>query len=340
MAADNDLSDKRAQRGLECAVVYLDAILREEVQQEKVDVLEPGSLGHSENLPDSDVVLTSRESQCPVSRAYLISMARQFINKSDILQKYVPVRGLVNSSEVMVSEESYDPRIVLILAKADLARSKVAEHSFPTLLKGDGSKGAGIRSLVVTAICGIIVAAATSVFNSHSEIEARRAGEIYSGRRQFLQEAINRLTDAQSDAQKLSLVLRQAEAGGGIKAEDVEFDRDLLDALRKKTTRIMATIQARPQSDLRFVQLRAFYELEALDVCLREVHGEKDGSEELRKWIELNKGKDLSPNQVSQILTEATPAAPCGENFHADVMDDLIYKAAGELWTLADDIKN
>ncbi len=271
---------------------------------------------------------------CPWLRVPLSHRAP--LADAEVLQKYVPTQA--SSTEEAPAEGTLDPRIVVALARADLARSRASRRSFATPFHGDGSKGTGFRSLVLTAICGIIVAAVTSLFNADAEMRARWAEEVYSGRRQFLQETISHLTDSQVDAQDLSLSLRQAETGGEL-LEDAGFYRESLDNLRRKIRRIMAALQAPPKSELRFAQLRAFYEMEALDVCLRKAQGLGDDSKALQEWIKSNQGEDLSVEQVNQILTEASVAAPCGSSFQPDVLDDLIHSVAEELWTLADDAK-
>jgi hypothetical protein len=340
MSKNTTNNERKAQKELECAIVYLESILRAESQHN--EACSPEEMDGSSQAPSSSrsgAALTLRGDPIPSQgSAYLVSVARQFINDSEVLQKYVPAQTSSSAEEAPPREEKpIDPRIVLALSKADLARRRTARRSLAALFYGDGAKETGIRSLVLTAICGIVVAAATSVFNSHSEIKARWAEEVYSGRRQFLQETINRLTDAQGDAQKLALFVRQAESGGTLQMEDLGLYRESLDTLRKKNRQIMAALQAQPRSDLRFSQLRTFYELEALDVCLRKAQGGNDGSEALKKWIELNREENLSPEQVDTILREADTSAPCGQNFNADVMDDLIYRVAEQLWTLNDD---
>jgi hypothetical protein len=311
---------KKKQRELAGAVAYLETLLREAaVSGEWV------SSGRSEGVPRA-LVAPGAGAGLPAAPRPGLSESlnvtvKRFIETQPVLREYVQ-----SASE----EDRTDPRRVLVLAKADLERCRAFRS-----VQVD-SNATSIRSLVLTAVGGIVIAAFTSWLNTRQEIEAHRAAEVYSGRRQFLQETIGGLGEARETARVLYNDLRHAEAGGGLQAEDVGSYRFRLEDLRRKLGRVLAGLQAARLTELRFAELRAFYEVEALDVCLEKAQGKSDGSERLRQWIEDTRDKELSSDQVQQLLVEASTDGPCGKMFNSGAVDDLIHSVAGVLWSLAD----
>ncbi len=255
--------------------------------------------------------------------------ARRFIDASPALRHYAaqerPSPGVI---------EITNPWVVLSLAKADLDRRRASRGVFTSLL-GGSSKAAGIYSLVFTAICGIAVAAVTSYLNTQSEIKARWAEEVYSGRRQFLQETITKLLNVQVEAQNLRRNLIIAESGGRLSPSSASFHLNSLGDLKSELRRITAVQQADPESDFRFAQLRAYFELEALDGCLKQaIDPSEVGKSRLAERIRETAGSAISVKQAEEILAGARVEVPCGGNFQPKVFEDLAYRIAGNLWNL------
>lgn len=295
-------SDK--DRELRGAIAYLETLLR-------------STLG----LPDPTLIRSGQ----------IADAARRFILENPILRRYIDT-----AQHGSRGDDRPNPWMVLALAKSELAQGRALKRKLFKIFGGDGSREAGLRSLVFTAIVGIAVAAATSLFNTQSEIQAKRAEEVYAGRRQFLEETINKLTQAQSQGQALRRDLRQSEAGGELHPEDTVFHRESLRELQLELRRIMAALQADPGSDLRYAELRAWFELEALDACL--ANSDSLRLEEAIRAVE--KRGDISSRQAEQILSGASADAPCGKEFHPEVLEDFTFQVANWMWNLSDDLKD
>src|SRR5436305_11182929 len=120
----------------------------------------------------------------------------KFLSETKALSSYV---------EQAKAGDDIDPALVLALVKADVVRRRRKQPP----KKGD--EKSSLKTLLFTILGGVIIAAATSFLNTKQEINARRAGEIYSGRRQFLQETINKLSEFQGKIEKLQNEIRGSE---------------------------------------------------------------------------------------------------------------------------------